>query len=337
MFYNLLIFSFLLNLFLCPTHLLAEDYSNSIGMKFKKISAGSFFMGSCARKSVEEDSKCTQQGHDNKRMFFMNGQSEKNENSTPCPSGSNIDQSVLFAHETPQHKVSITKEFMLGRYEVTLGQFKQFIKGAKRHDLLTDDFMKYNHRGDNAAVCCVSWIDTQAFISWLNKKEGGKYYRLPTEAEWEYAVRAGTKTIYSWGDDFGPARKYEFYYNYTHSHQLYRKLTNIGPFIVGQKKPNKWGLYDMHGNVCEWVQDLFDVCYYSNSPEKDPKGPTVSRTKFGKNKKPLHVLRGGGLFLKPEVRRWMRSANRMYDSSDCSDSIMLKNYGFRLLRELTPK
>ena len=152
----------------------AADYTNSIGMRFKNIPAGSFYMGSCKLSAADKEA--------NKKRKFM-GLSLK---TAACPSGASIDDDAG-DDETPQHKVRISRGFRMGVYEVTLGQFKQYITGADRDDLLTDDFIEYNSNGDRAPVTEVSWHDAQAFIGWLNKKEGARAYRLPTEAEWEYA------------------------------------------------------------------------------------------------------------------------------------------------------
>jgi formylglycine-generating enzyme required for sulfatase activity len=107
----------------------------------------------------------------------------------------------------------------------------------------------------------VSWEEAQAFINKLNAMEGVKLYRLPTEAEWEYAARAGSTTIYSFGNDSKQLGDYAWYRGNAerHSHP------------VGQKKPNAWGLYDMLGNVWEWVQDWDGK--YPAGPVTDPKGP----------------------------------------------------------------
>ena len=102
-------------------------------------------------------------------------------------------------------------------------------------------------KGRGNPVERVYWDDTQAFIRRLNQKEGHTRYRLPTEAEWEYAARVGTTTEYSFGDDDGQLGQYAWY----------GRNSGGTPEPVGRKKPNPWGLYDMHGNVCEWVQDEY--------------------------------------------------------------------------------
>ncbi len=139
-----------------------------------------------------------------------------------------------FEWEMPLHRVEIEKDFWMGEHEVTNKQWF--------------DVMGYNtsdFKGDNLPVVQVSWEDVQKFIKKLNEKERTNKYRLPTEAEWEYAARAGTTANYSFGDNATKLDEYAWY------------LENSGnsPHPIGQKKPNKWELYDMHGNVWEWVQD----------------------------------------------------------------------------------
>lgn len=284
-------------LFMFTAPLQAADYTNSIGMKFKTIKAGSFYMGSC--KLSEADKKA------NKKRAFM-GKASK---AGSCPSGAGADIAAG-DDETPQHKVRISKAFQVGVYEVTLGQFKNFIAGAGRDDLLTDDFIKYNSHGDNAAVCRVSWNDAQAFIKWLNRKEGGNHYRLPAEAEWEYAARAGTTTKYFWGNSSSQAEQYAWYAK--NAYDAGGKYAHY----AGRKKPNPWGLYDMQGNVWEWVQDWYGGTYYRHSPGTDPKGPSSGRGR---------VYRGGGWC---SSDRLLRSAYRYYDSP----GYRLNDIGFRLLR-----
>jgi formylglycine-generating enzyme required for sulfatase activity len=138
--------------------------------------------------------------------------------------------------EKPVHRVRISKNFYLGKYEVTQAQW---------HAVMGDNPSRF--KGDTLPVEQVSWEDAQKFIERLNAQEGGTKYRLPTEVEWEYAARAGTTTAYSFGDNPRPLGEYawfsENFGNTTHP--------------VGQKQPNPWGLYDMHGNVWEWVQDWY--------------------------------------------------------------------------------
>jgi formylglycine-generating enzyme required for sulfatase activity len=157
----------------------------------------------------------------------------------------------------------------------------------------------------------VTWNDAIAYCKKLSDQER-KTYRLPTEAEWEYACRAGTATRWSFGNDEKVLGDYAWYDKNTwdngerYAHQ------------VGLKKPNVFGLFDMHGNVYEWCHDYFQEDYYKQSPEKDPTGPTSGSSR---------VLRGGSW---SNFTRVTRSANRVRDDADDRGS----NRGFRLVREL---
>lgn len=126
--------------------------------------------------------------------------------------------------------------------------------------------------GDPAMV---SWNDAQAFVARLNEREGHSRYRLPTEAEWEYAARAGSTTRYGFGNDAEMLGRYAWYGE---------DFENGSTHPVGQKESNAWGLYDMHGNVWEWVWDWYDARYYAHSPAADPTGPQSGSK---------HVVRGG--------------------------------------------
>ena len=277
----------------------AADFTNSIGMQFITIPAGSFYMGSC-RLSVEQHER-------NKKRKFLGLEAEEPD----CPSGAGAD-SDAYDSETPQHRVVIGKAFQLGAHEVTLGQFKQFVAGAERYDLLSDSFMKYNRAGDNAAVAWVSWQDAQAFIKWLNGKEGGERYRLPSDAEWEYAARAGTTTRYSWGDSVSEAGAYAWYdKNADDRGERYAHA-------VGAKQPNPWGLYDMHGNVYEWTQDCWNASYLS-APSDGSAWLAGDCSK--------RVLRSGSWV---SYQGNVRSAYRNYSATGNRDSI----FGFRAARTL---
>ena len=117
---------------------------------------------------------------------------------------------------------------------------------------------------DEHPVVNVSWNDALAFCRWLSKKEG-KICRLPTEAEWEYACRAGSTTRYCFGDDASDLGEYAWY----------GANSDRKTHPVGTKKPNAWGLYDMHGNAWEWCADGYDAEYYEKSPTDDPTGPAT--------------------------------------------------------------
>jgi formylglycine-generating enzyme required for sulfatase activity len=185
-----------------------------------------------------------------------------------------------FDNEKPVHKVKITRPFYLGKYVVTQQQWEA-VMGS--HPSLTE--------GAKNPVEQVSWDDCQVFLEKLNARfaagKKGKF-ALPTEAQWEYACRAGSTTRYCFGDDEASLGEYAWYSNnsrgYTHP--------------VGKKKPNAWGLYDMHGNVWEWCQDWYDHGYYAKSPTDDPVGPATGSER---------VFRGGGW---GREARGCRSASR---------------------------
>jgi formylglycine-generating enzyme required for sulfatase activity len=196
--------------------------------------------------------------------------------------------------EKPVHEVHISKPFYLGKYEVTQKEW-QAVMGTNPSSFKEDA---------NLPVESVSWKDVQTFIQKLNVKEGDTRYRLPTEAEWEYAARAGTTTVYSFGSDERQLDEYAWYYanasNKTHP--------------VGGKKPNAWGLYDMHGNVWEWVQDWYGL--YAANSVTDPQGPPSGSSR---------MCRGGS---------WDYDAKccRSADRRSGSLGIGYGHVGFRLLR-----
>jgi len=195
-------------------------------------------------------------------------------------------------NDEDQHEVTITKPFYMGKYEVTQEQWES-VMGSNPSDTM----------GASLPVNAVSWNDCQEFIKKLNEKNKGGY-RLPTEAEWEYAARAGTKTAYSFGDSITPQDA-----NYSES--------KIGkPVVVGSYKANAFGLYDMHGNVWEWCEDR--KAEYPKDSVTNPKG-----SNFGENR----VLRGGSFSY---LARHSRSAVRVNDlSPDVRNSL---DVGFRLAR-----
>ncbi|MGA2230279.1 MAG: formylglycine-generating enzyme family protein [Tepidisphaeraceae bacterium] len=154
-------------------------------------------------------------------------------------------------NEKPVHKVTLTRPFYMGKYSVTQAQWQA---------VMGDNPSQF--KGPTNPVEEVSWEDCQEFLQALAKKVPGKVFELPTEAQWEYACRAGTTTDYYFGDDPAKLGDYAWYLDNAgnHSHP------------VGQKKPNNWGLYDMHGNVCQWCADWFGS--YAPGDATDPTGPT---------------------------------------------------------------
>jgi len=199
-----------------------------------------------------------------------------------------------YDNEKPVHEVCLD-DFYMGKYEVTQGQWKQIMGNNPSY---------FKDCGDNCPVEGVSWNDIQEFIQKLNNKTG-KNYKLPTEAEWEYAARSGGKNEkYSGGNDVD-------------SVAWYNKNSGNKTHPVGQKKPNGLGIYDMSGNVWEWVSDWYDGDYYKNSPKNNPTGP---------NSGTFRVLRGGSW--RGYDTRFLVPADRgsSYPGSRSSD------LGFRLVR-----
>jgi len=183
-----------------------------------------------------------------------------------------------------QHQVTLTKPFHMGRTEVTQGQWKKVMR--------TEPWKgeEYVEEGDDYPAVLVSWNDAVEFCKKLSAMEG-KVYRLPTEAEWEYACRGGTKTAFSFGDDEAELGKYAWFYgnaddideNYAHR--------------VAQKLPNPFGFYDMHGNVWEWCSDWYGA--YPSTALTDPRGPCSGS---------FRVLRGGSWCNEPYL---VRCASRL--------------------------
>lgn len=143
-------------------------------------------------------------------------------------------------NESPRHLVTIKQPFYLGRYQITQAQWRA-VTGASPSKF----------RGDDLPVESVSWNDVQTFLTNLNEINDGYHYRLPSEAEWEYACRAGSETKYCFGDDKSQLNRYAWY-DENSDNRTHR---------VGEKEPNVWGLYDMHGNVGEWCSDTFHASY----------------------------------------------------------------------------
>jgi formylglycine-generating enzyme required for sulfatase activity/serine/threonine protein kinase/Leucine-rich repeat (LRR) protein len=180
--------------------------------------------------------------------------------------------------ERPQHRVAITKPFLMGATEITMGQFKKF--GVTGYQTEAEKAAEPNTHlkpgyaaTDDLPVTFVTWNDAVAYCKWLSEQEKATY-RLPTEAEWEYACRAGTMTQYSFGEDRALLNQYGWY----------DKIANGKIHPVGTKLPNGFGLFDMHGNSYEWCGDYFDEKWYSASSPNDPTGPAA-----GSNR----VVRGG--------------------------------------------
>ncbi|MDR1164939.1 MAG: formylglycine-generating enzyme family protein [Deltaproteobacteria bacterium] len=199
-------------------------------------------------------------------------------------------------YELPVHPVTISKPFYLAATVVT--QFQWSILMDTKPSI---------YRGRDNPVDSVSHDDALEFIRRLNEREGRENYRLPTEAEWEYAARAGGAGNFCFGDDVTLLPQYAWYggdYPYE------------GPQPVGKKEANAWGLYDAHGNVFEWVADWFAPDYYASSPRVDPQGPASGEDR---------VNRGGSW---ASVEWNLQSATRNHDKPSLRSMIT----GFRLAR-----
>ena len=205
-----------------------------------------------------------------------------------------------------QHKVTITKPFYMQTTEDTQSQWKTVMgtEPWKGTSVVKE--------GPDYPAVYVSWDDAVAYCKILSEKEG-KTYRLPTEAEWEYACRAGTQTTWNFGDDEKALGDYAW------------SVENAAEIVSEQyahqvrlKKPNAFGLYDMHGNVCEWCHDYYEKDYYRQSPEKNPTGPTSGS---------FRVWRGGSW---DDGTRDSRSAFRDWDGA----VYRYNSRGFRVVREL---
>ncbi|MFM7167902.1 MAG: formylglycine-generating enzyme family protein [Planctomycetaceae bacterium] len=219
--------------------------------------------------------------------------------------GSPASEKDRFDDET-QHQVTLTKPFYMGRTEVTQGQWKK-VMGTEPWKSDGEIFVQVK-QGDDYPAIDVSWDDAMEFCKKLGAQEG-KVYRLPTEAEWEYACRGGTKTAFSCGNDDTELGEYAWFHeNAVHINEHYAHR-------VAQKLPNPFGLHDMHGNVWEWCIDSYGD--YQSTPLTDPRGPDTRASR---------VLRGGSWDVVPSgVRCAIRNNYAPQDHSFYG--------GFRLVLE----
>ncbi len=250
--------------------------TSSLGMKFVYIKPGSFIMGSPSSEVDREENEI-------------------------------------------QHKAVLTKGFYIQATEVTQGQWKSVMENNPSH---------FKYCGDDCPVENVSWYNVQDFIKKLNKDEGQNIYRLPTEAEWEYACRAGSTSGFSFGNDGTKLGSYAWYFGNSESKEskppsnlsfkakLTWRLVNLESKThpTAKKKPNIWGLHDMHGNVREWCQDWKGN--YSSKRITNPTGPSDGTTR---------VCRGGSWVVNAA---YCRSAYRF----DYAPEYKYNGLGFRLVR-----
>ena len=246
--------------------------ANALGMQFVRVPTGSFWMG-----SADDD----RAAHD---------------------------------VEKPRHRVTLSRAFDIATHEVTQAQW-QAVMGEGAYTLKPRSNPFYELPGMAARItrpdhpAAVSWEDAQRFIARLNAREPGARYRLPTEAEWEYAARAGTDTAYSFGDSDAGLSAHAWHGE---------DFASGGTHPVGQKKPNPWGLYDVHGNVWEWVQDWYAPRHASNQPATDPQGPASGSQR---------VVKGGSWH--STATSWRTAYRKGYAPDYRGISI-----GFRLVREI---
>ena len=249
-----------------------KAFTNSAGMKLVSIPAGEFMMGS--NESAAEIAKLS----DSKQAPFR---------------------------ELLPHAVRLTRGFYMSTTEVTQDQFT---KAMGTTPWKSHRFAKENA---NHAASFISWEDATEYCRRLSKKEGRKY-RLPTEAEWEYACRGGSDTVFSFGDDAAGLENYAWF------RESAKNVGETYPHQVGQKRANGFGLHDMLGNVIEWCSDWYAEDYQPKSPSIDPKGP-ASGTE--------HIMRGGSW---SSFAASCRSARRVWNTP-----VSRAHYnGFRLVCEL---
>lgn len=244
---------------------------------------------------------------------FQMGSSEF-ERGTAVKAGS---QKSWLDRETPQHWVGIGYPFALGRFPVTVGQWRQFARATGWESMSDTDWAAPGFRqGDDHPVVGVSWSDAQKYLAWLSEKTG-QLYRLPSEAEWEYACRAGTHTAFSFGDEIG-TQMANYDGNFTYNNGAKGEFRQ-GTSKVGAFQPNPWGLFDMHGNVWEWTQDAVHDNYDGapNDGSAWEQGGDPAR----------RVLRGGSWLYQP---RYLRAALRNGYSAVLANDIV----GFRVARKL---
>lgn len=226
-------------------------------------------------------------------------------------------QKAWMDRELPAHWVGIDYSFAMGRYPVTVGEWRAFAKDTGWQSKLDVD---WQHPGfvqdERHPVVCVSWHDAQLYLRWLSEKTGQEY-RLPSEAEWEYACRAGTRTAFSFGDQVTPEHaNYDGQFTYNDGP---KGGSHGGTTRVGSYQPNPWGLFDMHGNVWEWTQDTAHDNYIGAPADGSAweQGGDQAR----------RILRGGAWLYQP---RYLRSALRNGYSALLANDVV----GFRVARKL---
>jgi formylglycine-generating enzyme required for sulfatase activity len=261
------------------------EWTNNIGMRFRLIPPGQFQMGSSAAELAALKEELQTMGTADFDLF--------------------VSQS-----SGPRHRVALSQPFYIGQYEVTVTQYRQFLEetgyqsSASKAGGERFRWQQFVTEGDQQKqpICGVSWEDAENYCQWLNtrasKEPSRGLYGLPTEAQWEYACRAGTETLWVSGDDVEALSEFA----------IFGQTNTFGPAPVGLRRENSFGLFDMHGNVEEWCLDWHNHGYYARSPLIDPLfNDPPSEKGSGK------VARGGAWNCKP----WsLRSTTRNYDFPD---------------------
>jgi formylglycine-generating enzyme required for sulfatase activity/predicted Ser/Thr protein kinase len=262
---------------------------NSVGQKMILIPPGEFLMGSS----------------DEQITSIKDAELAPSVRST----GDSKQRLNLLSTEQPRHRVVLSKPFRMSATEVTVGQFKKFAAAVGYQSDAEKTAEKYDYTNpgqtvaDDSPAAFITWEDTQAYCRWLSAQERATY-RLPTEAEWEYACRAGTTTHFSHGDDFNELKKHAWF-----------QTGRSNP--VAMRLANPFGLFDMHGNLVEWCRDYWDPRWYGQSITVDPTGPESGTER---------VVRGGN-WLNPALS--CRSATRFSFPPGSKH----RHYGFRVVRE----
>jgi len=264
------------------------EVENSIGMKLRLIPPGEFMMGSLPEEVSAAIEDAVAEGI--RREF--------------------VDRTEYSSR--PQHKVRLSQPFCMGTCEVTVGQFRAFVKETGHRTTVQEQPNVNNdwqapgwNVNDNQPVTHVSWDDARAFCRWLNQREG-RTYELPSEAQWEFACRAGSQGWWTFGNDISLLKDYAWY----------GMAQGSAPQNVGQKRANGFGLHDMHGNIQEWCLDWHEGTFYRESPSLDPVcSDKEKKSAIGR------VVRGGWWRRPPTA---LRSAARSYGPLDYF------HYGFRV-------
>ena len=272
------------------------DFENFIGMQFLDLPEGEFLMGGCVEvKNTDERNTAT--------LLTTTLMACRN---------NTIPDSRATTFEGPQRNVTIEDGLQMGMFEVTIDQYNQFLQKNRR--LRTKNYFRtnsqYGQSSDHPAMH-ISIDDAKAFTDWLNNSkppEDTGIYRLPSEAEWEYAARAGTQTRYWWGNsinclkaDYGDAL-----------------CNKAGPSPVGMYPPNPFGLYDMNGNVSEWVSDCWNKDYLSTPKNGDP---------ATEDECVIFLHRGGAWAMEPV---FLRNSDRKPSATEFRHDIV----GLRLVRDV---